>query len=63
MTFMNLLNRLLAILVRLYPRDFRVEFGAEMRIVFASELEDAARHSQRLANIRTETKWPNLLLS
>ena len=43
MTFgVRLLSHLYAALLRLYPRSFRAEFGAEMRAVFAEAVVGAA---------------------
>jgi hypothetical protein len=38
----RLLSHLYAALLRLYPRSFRAEFGAEMRAVFAEAVVGAA---------------------
>lgn len=38
-----LLARIYALLLRLYPRDFRDEFEGEMKTVFADAVEEAAR--------------------
>src|SRR5512135_2507612 len=40
---MNLIARIYAALLRLYPNSFRVIFGEEMRAVFADALLDAGR--------------------
>lgn len=43
---MNKIIRLYALLVCLYPRNFRDEFGDEMRTVFADTIADAASHGR-----------------
>lgn len=40
---MNLIARVYAALLQLYPQSFRAEFGEEMRAVFADALQEAAR--------------------
>ncbi len=42
---MNLIARVYAALLQLYPQSFRAEFGEEMRAVFADALQEAARGS------------------
>ena len=42
---MNILLGIYAALLHLYPRDFRDEFGDEMRTVFADAVQDAAQAS------------------
>jgi hypothetical protein len=39
----HLITRVYGLLLRLYPRQFRVEFGDEMQSVFANAVNDAAR--------------------
>ncbi|MFU8773774.1 MAG: hypothetical protein ACNA8H_15310 [Anaerolineales bacterium] len=41
--FLSLINHLYALTLFLYPRQFRVEFGVEMRAVFSQRLQQAAR--------------------
>ena len=45
---MNLLLRLYALLLRLYPPEFQLRFGDEMQSVFAESLADARRSGPRV---------------
>ena len=42
-TVIQLITRLCATLVRLYPRSFRAEFEEEMQVVFEDAVSDAAK--------------------
>jgi hypothetical protein len=54
--------RLYALLLRLYPRSFRAEYGEEMLTVYADLMEDNASQGYRKLVVRSVREYANLIV-
>jgi hypothetical protein len=64
-TVVRIFTRLYALLLRLYPRDFRAEFGEEMRVVLRASVSEAAERggvSLARASFRELRTWPGAVI-